>query len=76
LGKCKICIQRLHDNSEIANISQFDDFLQIYFIFAQDFVNFKSFLRKKAKESAKKRDKGCNVNEGKFVLNINVLFAL
>jgi hypothetical protein len=40
----------------------------------QDFVNFKSFLIKKAKELRKAGSK--DVNEGKFVLNIDVLSAL
>jgi hypothetical protein len=44
--------------------------------FLQDFVNFKSFWEKKAKELLKEGSKGADVNEGKFVLNIDVLFAL
>ena len=40
-------------------------------------MNFKSFLRKKGlKNRLKEGSKGADVNEGKFVLNINVLFAL
>jgi hypothetical protein len=42
----------------------------------QDFVNFKSFLIKKAKELRKAGSKDAYVNEGKFVLNIDVLSAL
>jgi hypothetical protein len=42
----------------------------------KSFANFKSFLRKKAKELLKEGSKGAEVNEGKFVLNIDVLFAL
>jgi hypothetical protein len=38
--------------------------------FLQDFVNFKSFLRKKG------RKKGADINEGKFVLNIDFIIAL
>jgi hypothetical protein len=45
-------------------------------MFLQDFVNFKSFLRKKAKELRKEERKDAHVNESKFVLNIDVLFAL
>jgi hypothetical protein len=46
--------------------------------FLQDFVNFKGFLIKKKgrKNGLKEGSKGADVNEGKFVLNINVLFAL
>ena len=47
-----------------------------YISFLQDFVNLKSFLRKKVKELLKEGSKGTNVNKGKFVLNIDVLFAL
>jgi hypothetical protein len=39
----------------------------------QDFVNLKSFLRKKVKELLKEGSKGTDVNEGKFVLNTDVL---
>jgi hypothetical protein len=39
--------------------------------FLQDFVNFK---KERAKESAKRREP--NVNEGKFVLNIDFIIAL
>ena len=46
-----------------------------YIKFLQDFVNFKSFLRKKANRQ-KEGSKGADVNEGKFVLNIDALFAL
>jgi hypothetical protein len=47
-----------------------------YISFLQDFVNFKSFLIKKikAKELLKEWSKA-DVNEGKFVSNIDVLFA-
>jgi hypothetical protein len=45
-----------------------------YISFLQDFVNFKSFLRE-AKEFLKEWSKGADVNEGWFVLNIDVLFA-
>jgi hypothetical protein len=39
-------------------------------------MNFKSFLRKiKMKEFLKEGSKGANVNKGRFVLNIDVLFA-
>jgi hypothetical protein len=43
----------------------------------QDFVHFKSFLIKKikAKELLKEGSKGTSVNEGRFVLNIDILFA-
>jgi hypothetical protein len=45
--------------------------------FWQDFVNFKSFLRKnKANEFLKEGSKGADINKGKFVLNVDVLFAL
>jgi hypothetical protein len=44
--------------------------------FLQDFVNFKSFLKIKAKELLKEGSKGADVNQGEFVLNIDVLFAL
>jgi hypothetical protein len=42
------------------------------------FVNFKSFSTKKikAKELLKEGSKGADVNEGRFVLNIDALFAL
>jgi hypothetical protein len=53
----------------------FDDFLQIYFIFAR-FCKFqKIFDEIKAKELLKEGSKGADVNEGKFVLNIDALFA-
>ena len=53
----------------------FDDFLQIYFIFAR-FCNFqKIFDEIKAKEFLKEGSKGADVNEGKHVLNIDALFA-
>jgi hypothetical protein len=46
--------------------------LQIYFIFAR-FCKFqKLFETKKAKELLKEGSKGADVNEGKFVLNIDV----
>jgi hypothetical protein len=48
-----------------------------YISFLEDFMNFKSFLRKKGlKNRLKEGNKGADVNEGKFFLNINVLFAL
>jgi hypothetical protein len=49
-----------------------DNFLQIYLFllaFLQDFVNFKSSLRKKLRKNRLK--KGADVNESKFVLNID-----
>jgi hypothetical protein len=53
-----------------------DDFLQIYFIFAR-FCEFQKLFKKiKAKELLKEGSKGTDVNEGSFVLNIDVLFAL
>jgi hypothetical protein len=54
-----------------------DDFLQIYFIFAR-FCEFQKLFKKiKAKELVlKEGSKGTDVNEGRFVLNIDVLFAL
>jgi hypothetical protein len=52
--------------------------LQIYFIFARIFERFRKFQKhsqkERAKESAKK--KGADVNEGKFVLNIDFIIAL
>jgi hypothetical protein len=46
----KFALWRLHDDSEIANISWFDDILQIYFIFAR-FCKFQKLFDKiKAKE--------------------------
>jgi predicted nucleic acid-binding protein len=48
-----------------------------YIPFLQDFVNLKSFLPEiKVKELLKEGIKGVDVNEGKFILNIDVLFAL
>jgi hypothetical protein len=41
--------------------------------FLQDFVNFKSFLRKGERIGKKK---GADVNEGKFVLNIDFIIDL
>jgi hypothetical protein len=53
-----------------------DDFLQIYFILAR-FCEFqKLFKIIKAKELLKEGSKGTDVNQGRFVLNIDVLFAL
>jgi hypothetical protein len=53
----------------------FDDFLQIYFIFAR-FCKFQKIYDEiKAKELLKEGSKGTDVNEGKFVLNIDALFA-
>jgi hypothetical protein len=43
--------------------------------FLQDFVNFKSFKKIKAKELLKEGSKGADVNEGRFVLNIDVLIT-
>jgi hypothetical protein len=52
-----------------------DYFLQIYFIFAR-FCEFQKLFKKiKAKELLKEGSKGTDVNEGRFVLNIDVLFA-
>jgi hypothetical protein len=49
--------------------------LQIYFIFAR-FCKFQKLFDKiKAKELLKERSKGADVNKGKFVLNIDALFA-
>jgi hypothetical protein len=49
--------------------------LQIYFIFAR-FCKFQKLFDKiKAKEVLKEESKGANVSEGKFVLNIDALFA-
>jgi hypothetical protein len=45
-----------------------------YIVFLQDFANFKTFLR--AKNSLKEWSKVADANEGKFVFNIDVLFAL
>jgi hypothetical protein len=43
----------------------------------QDFVNFKSFFAgKRPKDLLKEGSKDADVNEGMFVLNIDVLFAL
>jgi hypothetical protein len=53
----------------------FDDFLQIYFIFARFRKFQKIFDEIKAKELLKEGSKGADVNEGKFVLNIDALFA-
>jgi hypothetical protein len=48
----------------------------IYFIFAR-FCEFQKLFKKKGRKNRQKeRSKGADVNEGKFVLNINVLFAL
>jgi hypothetical protein len=41
-------------------------------VFLQDFVDFK---KERAKESAKRREP-IDVNEGKFVLNIDFIMAL
>jgi hypothetical protein len=52
------------------------DFFQIYFIFAR-FCEFQKLFKKiKAKESLQIGSKGTDVNEGRFVLNIDVFFAL
>jgi hypothetical protein len=48
-----------------------------YISFLQDFVNLKSFFKKtNSKELLKEGNKGADVNEGRFVLNIDELFAL
>jgi hypothetical protein len=47
-------------------------FLQV--VFLQDYVNFKTFLR--TKRRLKEWSKIVDVNEGKFVFNIDVLFVL
>jgi hypothetical protein len=48
-----------------------------YISFLQDLVNFKSFFKKiKAKELLREGSKGTDVDEGRFVLNIDVLFSL
>jgi hypothetical protein len=49
--------------------------LQIYFIFARFFKFQKLFDKIKAKELLKEESKDADVNEGKFVLNIDALFA-
>ena len=53
--------------------------MQIYFIFALIFARFCKFQKlsqkERAKESAKRREP-INVNEGKFVLNIDFIIAL
>jgi vacuolar-type H+-ATPase subunit C/Vma6 len=61
--------KRLHDDSEITNISS------KYIVFLQDFVNIETFLRKKAQKRLKEGSKDAEVNQGKFVFNIDVLFA-
>ena len=49
-----------------------DDLLQIYFIFAR-FCEFQKLFKKiKAKELLIEGSKGIDVNEGRFVLNIDV----
>jgi hypothetical protein len=53
------------------------NFLQIYFIFARIFARFCKFqklLRKKGRKNRLKE--GADVNEGKFVLNIDFIIAL
>jgi hypothetical protein len=47
----------------------------IYFIFAISCKFQKLFDKIKAKELLKEGSKGVDVNEGKFVLNIDALFA-
>jgi hypothetical protein len=48
-----------------------------YISLLQDFVIFKSFLRKKRRKNRPKGGSKCSeVNEGKFVLNINVSFVV
>jgi hypothetical protein len=52
-----------------------DDFLPIYFIFAR-FCEFQKLFKKiKAKELLKEGSKGTDVNESRFVLNIDVLIV-
>jgi hypothetical protein len=47
-----------------------------YISLLQDFVNFKRYFNKiNAKELLKEGSKSADVNEGKFVLNIDALFA-
>jgi hypothetical protein len=57
--------------------NQFDDFEQIYFIFARyRFCKFqKIFDEIKVKELLKEGSKVADINEGKFILNIDALFA-
>jgi hypothetical protein len=43
------------------------NFLQIYFIFARIFARFCKFQERKG-------EKGADVNEGKFVLNIDLIY--
>jgi hypothetical protein len=50
--------------------------LQIYFIFARFREFQKLFDNIKEKELLKEGSKGADVNEGKFVLNTDALFAL
>jgi hypothetical protein len=58
--------------SQINSISRFDDFLQIYFIFAR-FCEFQKLFKKiKVKELLKEGSEGTDLNEGRFVLNIDV----
>jgi hypothetical protein len=67
LVKFEIC----NDDSEIANISC------KYIVSLQDFVNFKTFFEKtKAQKRLKEEIKDAELYEGKFVFNIDVLFAL
>jgi glucose-6-phosphate isomerase len=48
----------------------------MYFIFAR-FCEFQKLFKEiEAKELLKEENKGADVNEGRFVLNIDVLFAL
>jgi hypothetical protein len=59
-----------------AKLQTFLDFLQIYFIFSR-FCEFQKLFKKiMAKELLKEGSKGAAVNEGRFVLNIDVLFPL
>ena len=51
------------------------DFLQIYFIFARICEFQKLFKKIKAKELLKEGSKGTDVNEGRFVLNIDILIV-
>ena len=62
----------INDDSEITNIS-----CKSAIVFLQDFANFKTFLRAKTvKKRLKEWSKVADANEGKFVLNTDVLFAL
>jgi hypothetical protein len=49
----------------MANISWFDDFLQIYFIYAR-FCKFQKLFEKKGERIAIEESKGADINDGKF----------